>query len=219
MDLDPPTPIPIFALFLNNVFTSSLKNHYCTFFLCLWPCVCVWKVFIFSPLGAILCHSPTAKACCLFCLKLSDLESQVGPHSIDLGNWFVVKHPMFSVAVLMEYNPNTMSVVPQTKENRATRYYSGFPVASIACDFDPPSTCQNVSDTTCLFLSWRFRKNCLSGIVYFSVEKPSWIGWDGSPGGTLPSDPIFLPNCREQTIRAGKEEQLWLSPTSFGCIL
>ena len=59
---------------------------------------------------------------------------------------------MFTVAVVMGYNPNTMSVVPEIKENKDTRYYSGFPVASIACDFDPTSTCQNVSDTTCLFL-------------------------------------------------------------------
>ena len=57
---------------------------------------------------------------------------------------------MFTVAVVMGYNPNTMSVAPQIKENKATRYYSRFPVASIACYVDPPSTWQNVSDTTCL---------------------------------------------------------------------
>ena len=98
-------------------------------FLSLRPYVCVWKVFIFSPLGAILCHSPTAKACCLFCLKLSDLESQVPswpPFNWSL-NCFVVKHPVFIVAVMMGCNPNTTSVVPQIKENKATRYNFWFP--------------------------------------------------------------------------------------------
>ena len=70
MDLDAPIPTPIFALFLNNVFTSSLKNYYCTFFSFFKAmCLCLKSFHLLSP-GCDTVSLPDCQGLLSFLLKV-----------------------------------------------------------------------------------------------------------------------------------------------------